>query len=110
MRRFLGGLAVVLAVAGIAASGQGDMYDIQRAQRYLTEGDLKNALSWTNSAISSNPDYGAAYLLRASIWMRIGEYQKAVDDDSQALAHGLDQSPYTYKVRGDARAAGGDYA
>jgi tetratricopeptide (TPR) repeat protein len=110
MRWFLGGLAVVLAVAGIAAPGQADMYDIQRAQRYLAEGDLRTALSWVDSAISSNPDYGAAYLLRASIWMRVGEYQKAVDDDSQAIAHGLDHSPYAYKIRGDARAAGGDYA
>jgi len=110
MRRFLGGLAVLLAVAGIAASCQADTYDIQRAQRYLAEGDLRNALSWINSAISSNPDYGAGYLLRASIWMRVGEYQKAVDDDSQAIAHGLDHSPYVYKIRGDARAAGGDYA
>ena len=96
MRWFLGGLAVVLAVAGIAAPGQADMYDIQRAQRYLAEGDLRTALSWVDSAISSNPDYGAAYLLRASIWMRVGEYQKAVDDDSQAIAHGLDHSPYAY--------------
>jgi len=110
MRRFLGGLAVVLAVAGIAAPGQADMYDVQRAQRYLAEGNLRDALSWINSAISSNPDYGAAYLLRATIWMRVGEYQKAVDADSQAIAHGLDHSPYVYKIRGDARAPGGDYA
>jgi tetratricopeptide (TPR) repeat protein len=110
MRWFLGGLAVVLAAAGIAAPSHADMYDIQRAQRYLAEGNLRDALSWIDSAISSNPDFGAAYLLRASIWMRVGEYQKAVDDDSQAIAHGLDHSPYVYKIRGEARAAGGDYA
>jgi len=110
VRRFLGGLAVVLALAGIAPPGQADTYDVQRAQRYLAEGDLRLALDWIDSAISDEPDYGAAYLLRASIWMRVGEYQKAVDDDSQAIAHGLDHSTYAYKVRGDAHAGGGDYA
>ncbi len=63
-----------------------------------------------NSAISSDPDYGAAYLLRASIWMRAGQYRKAIDDYSQAIVHGLNSSTYAYKVRGDAHAAGSDYA
>jgi len=110
MRRFLGGLAVVLAAVAIAAPSRADNYDISRAQRYLAEGDLNNALSWINSAISSDSDFGAAYLLRASIWMRAGEYQRAVEDDSLAIEHGLDHSPYVYKIRGDAHAAGGDYA
>jgi len=109
MRRVLGGLIFLLAVAGIAAPVRADSYDIQRAQRYLAEGDLKTALGWINSAISSDPDFGPAYLVRASIWMRVGEYQKAVDDDSQAIEHGLDHSPYAYKIRGDAHAAGGNY-
>ena len=42
--------------------------------------------------------------------MRAGQYQKAVDDYSQAIAHGLDHSTYVYTVRGGAHAAGGEYA
>ena len=76
----------------------------------LAEGNLEDALSSINSAISGDPDFGAAYLMRASIWMLVGEHQRAIDDHSQALARGLDHAPYVYKARGDARAAGGDYA
>jgi tetratricopeptide (TPR) repeat protein len=109
MRWILAGLATMVTVC-VAASGRADPYDIDRAQRYLAEGDLRSAFSFVDSAIASEPDYGAAYLLRASIWMRIGDYQKAIDDDSLAISHGLDHSTYAYKVRGDSRAAGGDYA
>ena len=110
MGQILGGLAIVLAVAGSAAPGRADPYDIERSQNYLAAGDLRNALSWVDSAISSDPDYGAAYVLRASIWLRARQYQKAVDDCSQAIAHGLDHSTYVYRVRGSAHAAGGEYA
>jgi tetratricopeptide (TPR) repeat protein len=103
MQRILGALVAMLAAVSMAP-GWADLYDLDRAQRYLAEGNVRNALSFVDSAISSEPDFGAAYLLRASIWLRAGEYQRAIEDDTLAIAHGLDHSTYAYKVRGDARA------
>jgi tetratricopeptide (TPR) repeat protein len=110
MRWIVVGLAVVLAVAAGADPSLANQYDVQYAEQDLNSGNLSGALGWINSAISDDPDYGAAYLVRATIWMRAGQLQKAVDDYSQAIAHGLDHSTYVFTVRGDAHYIGGDYA
>jgi len=110
MRRLLGGFAVLLVAAGSAQLSRADQYDVQRSEQYLSTGDLTTALGWINSAISDEPDYGGAYVVRASIWMRAAQYQKAIDDYSQAITHGLDHSTYVFKMRGDAHGDAGDYA
>ena len=109
MRRIVVGLAALLA-AGIAVPGWANQYDLKYAEIDLANGDLPGALKLTNSAISDDPDYGVAYLVRASIWMRAGQFQRAVDDYSQSVAHGLDHSPYVYTLRGEARGDAGDDA
>src|SRR5215813_4603822 len=110
MRRIVVGLAVVLAMAGDADPSLANQYDIQYAEQDLKSGNLSGALGWINSAISDDPDYGAAYVVRASIWMQASQFQKAVDDYSQAIAHGLDHSPYVFTMRGDAHGDAGDNA
>ncbi len=110
MRRFLGVLAIVLAAAGAAAPGRADDPDIMMSQFYLMTGDVAKARETINAVIADEPDYAPAYLVSARIWLVTGEYRRAADDYAQAIAHGLDHSPYVYTVRAGAWVAGGDFA
>ncbi len=111
MVRILAVLAIALAAAGgSAAPATADDPDIMMSQIYLMSGDIEHARESINAVIEDEPDYAPAYLVRARIWLLTGEFKKAVDDYSQAIAHGLDHTPYVYTVRAGAWAAGGDYA
>jgi tetratricopeptide (TPR) repeat protein len=83
---------------------------MERSQTFLMLGDIPHALGTINAAIEDDPDYAPAYLVRAAIWLRSGDFKKAADDYSQVIAHGLDHSAYVYTARGNAHAAGSDYA
>jgi Tfp pilus assembly protein PilF len=108
MRRLLALIAIVLAAGGVASAARADEDDIMRSQRYLMAGDVARAIESINEVIAEDPDYAPAYLLRARIWHMTGNFKKAAEDYSQAIAHGLDRSPYMYTMRADARFRSGD--
>jgi tetratricopeptide (TPR) repeat protein len=112
MRRILGALALVLAAAGAPAAGRADDETerlLQQSRDYLKQGDIMQALAAVNAAIAHEPGYAPAYLRRGELWWSGNNFAKARDDYSQAMALGLDRSPYVYTQRGDANAAAGDY-
>jgi tetratricopeptide (TPR) repeat protein len=104
MRRFPGLCAIVLAAATAAtAPAAADDPDITMSQIYLMAGDLVQARESIDEVIADEPDYAPAYLVSASVWQQSGDFDKAADDYSQAIAHGLDHSPYVYTARGHTR-------
>ena len=101
-----------MAAAGAPAAGRADEETeslLKKSRNYLEQGDIMQALAAVNAAIAHEPDYAPAYLRRGEIWWTGDEFAKARDDYSQAMALGLDHSPYIYTQRGDANAAAGDY-
>lgn len=112
MRRILGALALALAAAGAPAAGRADDETeslLKKSRTYLEQGDIMQALAAVNAAIAHEPDYAPSYLRRGELWWTGNNFAKARDDYSQAMALGLDRSPYALTQRGDANAAAGDY-
>lgn len=112
MRRILGVLALALAAAGAPGPARADAETdglLQKSRDYLQQGDIMQALAAVNAAIAHEPDYAPAYLRRGELWWTGNNFAKARDDYSQAMALGLDRSPYVLTQRGDANAAAGDY-
>jgi len=99
--------------AGAGPTGRADDEtdtQIMGAQMMLMLGDPLGALRMINEVIADEPEYALGYLVRAQILEASGETKKSADDFSQAITYGFDHSPYIYTERGNARAAGGDYA
>ena len=113
MRQILSVLAIMLAAVGGSPAGRADQdadNQLMLAQMSAMMGHVPEALKTIDDVLADDPDYALAYLVRAQILERAGEFGKSADDFSQAIAKGFDHSPYVYTERGNMRAAGGDYA
>ena len=113
MRRILGMLAITLTLGGAALPAAADEdtdNQLVFAQMNALMGHVPEALKTIDEVLADDPDYALAYLVRAQILERTGEFKKSADDFSQAIAKGFDHSPYIYTERANMRAAGGDYA
>lgn len=58
-------------------------------QLYLMKGDLNNALSNYDKAISLNPNYGPAYENRATVKLKLNDKVGACSDLEKAFSLGL---------------------
>jgi protein O-mannosyl-transferase len=78
-----------------------------RGTAYRATGDRRHALADFNAAIRSKPDYAAAHVNRAAVWIDLGKYAEAVADCTRAVE--LDpQNANAYNNRGNAFSSRGD--
>jgi len=114
---FFGGPVVVVLLCSVFRTlgwnVSGAMY---RARQAEADGNLDEALRWSNRAVARDPSFCEAYSQRGRIYEAMGEPARAIDDYSQAI----DLAPYLFeyyidrgRVReklGQVAAAAGDYA
>lgn len=71
----------------------GEMRERQMAAAYSCAGDHTRALQTIQSAISANPDDPYLYWARGDIYLRKGEYEKALSDYDTTTKKWKDDSP-----------------
>jgi tetratricopeptide (TPR) repeat protein len=81
---------------------------LDRGDFLMEEGQIENALANFDHALELDSKQWRGLIGRARAWIRRGEFQKAVDDSSKALA--IDPRQEAYAVRGDAYRKLGQYA
>jgi tetratricopeptide (TPR) repeat protein len=73
---------------------------LDRGEFLVEDGQIENALENFERALQLDPKQWRGLVGRARIWIRRGEFQKAVDDATAALA--LEAREDAFAVRGDA--------
>jgi tetratricopeptide (TPR) repeat protein len=81
---------------------------IERGDFLLEEGRIDDALANFDRALKLDPKQCRGLIGRARVWIRKGEFQKAVDDSTAALA--IQPQDDAYGVRGDAYRKLNNYA
>src|SRR4051794_21766949 len=66
--------------------------NIAAGKAYLLEGDVDKALEKFSRALAQEPRNGEAASQRADVWSRKGEYRRAEDDLTLALAEKPDEA------------------
>jgi tetratricopeptide (TPR) repeat protein len=81
---------------------------LDRGDFLVEEGQIDNAIANFDRALELDPKQWRGLVGRARVWVRRGEFQKAIDDSTAALA--IDPHEEAYAVRGDAYRKLGQYA
>jgi tetratricopeptide (TPR) repeat protein len=81
---------------------------LDRGDFLIEEGQIENAIANFDRALELDPKQWRGLVGRARVWVRRGEFQKAIDDSTAALA--IDPHDEAYAVRGDAYRKLGKYA
>lgn len=77
--------ATCLVVGGCAQREQDPQRRLRQAREYLKAGDYRLAMWHASEAVALQPDFGAAYMVRAEIYARQGLLAMALDDYARAL-------------------------
>ncbi len=89
----------------VAIAGESARELFKFAKYNYDQGEYQKALDFINQAINVESDYTSAYLLRAEICLKLGNYKSAIEDASRIIdSEGTTSALITnsYMIRGEA--------